>query len=40
VDVEGKPEMFRFGELDVARVRRILAGDTSPEPAPAPGTPP
>ena len=25
--VEGKPEMYRFGELNVARVRRILAGD-------------
>jgi indolepyruvate ferredoxin oxidoreductase alpha subunit len=32
--------MYRFGELDVARVRRILAGDTSPEPAPARGKPP
>jgi Pyruvate/2-oxoacid:ferredoxin oxidoreductase gamma subunit len=38
--VEQKPEMFRFGELDVARVRRILAGDTSPEPVPPPGKPP
>ncbi len=37
---EQKPEMFRFGELDVARVRRILAGDTSPEPALPPGKPP
>jgi indolepyruvate ferredoxin oxidoreductase, alpha subunit len=25
----GQAEMFRFGELDVERVRRILAGDTS-----------
>jgi indolepyruvate ferredoxin oxidoreductase alpha subunit len=32
--------MYRFGELDVARVRRILAGDTTPEPAPARGKPP
>ena len=32
--------MYRFGELDVARVRRILAGDTSPEPAAVPGKPP
>jgi indolepyruvate ferredoxin oxidoreductase alpha subunit len=40
IAVEGKPEMFRFGELDVARVRRILAGDTSPEPEPRPGKPP
>jgi len=38
--VEGKPEMYRFGELDVARVRRILQRDTSPEPAPPPGKPP
>ncbi len=40
VAVESKAEMYRFGELDVARVRRILAGDTSPEPAPARGKPP
>ena len=32
--------MYRFGELNVARVRRILAGDTSPEPAPVAGKPP
>jgi indolepyruvate ferredoxin oxidoreductase alpha subunit len=38
--VEGRPEMFRFGELNVDRVRRILAGDTSPEPAPPSGKPP
>ncbi len=35
IRVEGKPEMFRFGELSVARVARILARDESPEP-PAP----
>jgi indolepyruvate ferredoxin oxidoreductase alpha subunit len=35
-----KPEMYRFGELNVGRVRRILAGDTSPEPAPTPGKAP
>ena len=40
IAVAGKPEMYRFGELNVARVRRILAGDTSPEPAPVPGKPP
>ncbi len=40
VRVEGKPEMYRFGELNVARVRRILAGDVSPEFAPPPGKPP
>ena len=33
IAVESKPERYRFGELDVARVRRILAGDGSPEPA-------
>ena len=38
--VESKPEMYRFGELNVTRVRRILAADTSPEPAPQPGKPP
>lgn len=40
IAVEGKPEMYRFGELDVARIRRILAGDTSPEQAPPRGKPP
>lgn len=38
--VEGKPEMYRFGELNVARVRRILNGDINPEPVPPPGKPP
>ena len=40
IHVESKPEMYRFGELNVARVRRILAGDTSPEPVPPRGKPP
>ncbi len=40
IDVEGKPEMYRFGELTVGRVRRILAGDTSAEPSPPRGKPP
>ena len=40
IPVAGKPEMYRFGELSVPRVRRILAGDVSPEPAPVPGKPP
>ncbi|MGC9454223.1 MAG: thiamine pyrophosphate-dependent enzyme [Phycisphaerae bacterium] len=40
VAVEGKAEMYRFGELNVSRVRRILAGDDSPEPAPPKGKPP
>jgi len=37
---EGKAEMYRFGELSVERVRRILAGDISPEAPPIPGKPP
>jgi indolepyruvate ferredoxin oxidoreductase alpha subunit len=40
IAVESKPEMYRFGELDVARVRRILGRDETPEPAPARGKPP
>jgi len=40
MNVEGKAEMYRFGELNVPRVRRILNHDTSPEPAPPPGKPP
>jgi indolepyruvate ferredoxin oxidoreductase alpha subunit len=38
--VEGKADMYRFGELDVPRVRRILNGDTSPEPTRPRGKPP
>jgi len=34
LEVEGKDAMYRFGELNVARVRRILAGDTAPEAPP------
>lgn len=40
IAVEGKPDMYRFGELNVARVRRIIAGDLSPEPAAQAGKPP
>ena len=40
LNVESKPEVFRFGELNVERVRRILAHDTSAEPARPPGKPP
>src|ERR1035438_10442361 len=40
IKVEGKSEMYRFGELDVPRVRRILNNDTSPEPAQPPGKAP
>jgi indolepyruvate ferredoxin oxidoreductase alpha subunit len=40
IPAEGKPERYRFGELTVARVRRILAGDDSAEPVPPRGKPP
>ena len=40
IAVQQKPEMYRFGELNVARVRRILVGDVSPEPVPPAGKPP
>jgi indolepyruvate ferredoxin oxidoreductase alpha subunit len=40
IEAEGKPEMFRFGELNVGRVRRILDADFSAEPAPPAGKPP
>ena len=40
IPVEGKPERFRFGELTVDRVRRILTGNQEPEPPPVRGKPP
>jgi indolepyruvate ferredoxin oxidoreductase alpha subunit len=40
IAIEQKPEMYRFGELNVSRVRRIVAGDVSPEPALPAGKPP
>jgi indolepyruvate ferredoxin oxidoreductase, alpha subunit len=40
IEVEDKPSMYRFGELNAERVRRIIAGDCSPEPKPVPGKPP
>ena len=40
IEVEDKPSMYRFGELNITRVRRILANDCSPEPKPVPGKPP
>ncbi len=40
IAVEDKPEMYRFGELNVGRVRRIINNDTSPEAAPPKGKPP
>ena len=40
IAVEAKAEPFRFGELNVDRVRRIVARDTSPEPVLPKGRPP
>jgi indolepyruvate ferredoxin oxidoreductase alpha subunit len=40
IAVRGKPEAFRFGELTVDRVRRILRRDASPEPESPRGKPP
>jgi len=40
IAVEQAPTQFRFNELNVDRVRRLLAGDTTPDPKPAPGKPP
>jgi indolepyruvate ferredoxin oxidoreductase alpha subunit len=40
IDVSGKPEMYRFGELNVDRVRRLLADDVRPEVEPPRGKPP
>lgn len=41
IKVEGKYDpIYRFGELDVNRVRRILAKDQSPEPVPVKGRAP
>ncbi len=40
IAVESKDPSFRFGELNVERVRRILANDRSPEPELPKGKPP
>ncbi|HET8734332.1 MAG TPA: thiamine pyrophosphate-dependent enzyme, partial [Anaeromyxobacteraceae bacterium] len=40
IPVEAKGPGYRFGELDVQRVRRILARDDSPEPEAPKGKPP
>jgi len=40
VRIEPRPEPYRFGELDVDRVRRLLAGETAEPPPPPPGKPP
>lgn len=40
IAVEGKAERYRFDELNVGRVRRVLAGDDSEEFVPPPAKPP
>lgn len=40
INVEKAPEMYRFGELSVSRVQRIIKGDVSPEAAPPKGKAP
>ncbi len=40
IPCEGKAEMYRFDELNVQRVRRIIAGDTTPEKPLPKGKPP
>ena len=40
ITVEDKLENFRYGELNIERVRRLIARDSSPEPKPVPGKPP
>jgi indolepyruvate ferredoxin oxidoreductase alpha subunit len=40
IPVESKAEAFRFGELSVARIRKLLKGDTSPAFKAPPGKPP
>lgn len=40
IPVEGKAEMFRFGELNVNRVRKLLANDLTPEAQPPAEKPP
>jgi indolepyruvate ferredoxin oxidoreductase, alpha subunit len=40
IAVTEKAEMYRFGELTVGRVRRILSGDTTPEDQTTPGKAP
>ncbi len=40
VQVEGKAEVFRFNELNVSRIRAILAGETTEEIKPFRGKPP
>ncbi len=40
IGVKANPRIYRFGELSVSRVRRLLDGIETPEPPPPPGQPP
>ncbi len=40
IEVENKAEEFRFGELNVSRIRKLIAGDLTPEAVGAAGKPP
>ena len=40
IKVENKAEDFRFGELSVERVRKLIANDTTPDPVPPKGKAP
>lgn len=40
IAVENKLEEFRFGELNVGRIRKLVAGDDTPDAPGAPGKPP
>lgn len=40
IPVKANPPIYRFGELSVSRVRRLLDGIAAPEPPPPPGKPP
>ena len=40
IKVEAKKDLFLFGELNVSKVKQLLAGDETPEPPANPGRPP
>ena len=40
IDVQANPQIFRFGELSVSRVQRLLDNNDQPEPPTPPGKPP
>lgn len=40
IQVEARSESFRFGELDVKRIKRLLAGEPEPQTPPKKGKPP